>query len=60
MLYRKTSSSGVARNFVWGDQKHGYLALLMNKGVRKGGLGLKPPPLEFDMLQKFDYLRKGY
>ena len=28
------------------------------KGVRKGGLGLKPPR-DFDVLQKLYYLRKG-
>jgi len=27
------------------------------KGVRKGGVGVKPP-LELDILQKFYYLRK--
>jgi len=29
------------------------------KGVRKEGLGLNPPPLELDILQKRYYHRKG-
>ena len=33
------------------------LATVAGKGVRKGGLGLKPP-LELDILQKMYYLRK--
>ena len=32
--------------------------ILLSKGVRKGGLGLKPP-LELDILRKVHYLRKG-
>jgi len=31
VLYKKISSSGVARHFDWGDQRHGCLALLMKK-----------------------------
>jgi len=30
-----------------------------NKGVRKGGVGVKTPPIEFAMLQKRHYLCKG-
>jgi len=31
----------------------------MNKGARKGGFGVNPPPLELDILRKLYYLRKG-
>jgi len=45
VLYRKTQSSGVARRFDWGDQKHGYLALIMNlkKYSQSGAIFLQWP-----------------
>jgi len=60
LLFRQQDGVNcVVRSLFWGVSQNRVVQSVAYNGVRKGGLGLTPPPLVLDILQKVEYLRKG-